>query len=254
MAAYVRQRAPHHAIASGVDGTFGPATPHHRRRNGARLPPASPLRAGPPGAPHDAACTGGRQALVRLGWWPLLARHRPAALCRLVPRRCASAEHLIFIYTCLPKSANPCQILSLSPPKGPDFYLHTSPWEVDLATFTLDPAGCMACGDACMRSWAEEAFSAHLQVRGAGSCAWRTLLGRRRDALLRAARVWGALRTCAVCGAFVLQARARPQVGLMAPSAVPSARCGEAGGVPPRTLPTNTTPLGPPLDPMWPRA
>ncbi|KIY92802.1 Putative mannan endo-1,4-beta-mannosidase 5 [Monoraphidium neglectum] len=105
IAAYVRQRAPHHLISAGADGTFGPSSPHHRRRNGERLPPRSPLHplAVPPGMVHDAVCT------------------------------------------------------------GSDFYVHSSPWEVDLASFELDPAGRLACGDGCRLQWAREAFSAHLQ-------------------------------------------------------------------------------------------
>lgn len=58
ISSFIRQRAPHHLIASGLDGTFGPSTPHHRQRNARLLPPGSPLE--PPAlvSRHDASCTG----------------------------------------------------------------------------------------------------------------------------------------------------------------------------------------------------
>ncbi|GBF91203.1 glycosyl hydrolase [Raphidocelis subcapitata] len=103
VSAYIRQRAPNQIIVSGLDGTFGPSTPHHQGRNAQVPPPASPLAGAPAGLPFDAVCT------------------------------------------------------------GSDFFLHSSPWEVDVAALRLDPAAALACGDGCMLDWARRWFAAHLQ-------------------------------------------------------------------------------------------
>lgn len=48
---------------------------------------------------------------------------------------------------------------------GPDFYLHSSPWELDVAPMRLDASAAVACSDDCVLRWARGAFTAHLQVR-----------------------------------------------------------------------------------------
>jgi hypothetical protein len=47
---------------------------------------------------------------------------------------------------------------------GSDFYVHSSPWEVDVAALRLDPAPALACGEGCALDWARRWFAAHLQV------------------------------------------------------------------------------------------
>jgi hypothetical protein len=62
MSSYIRLRAPHHLIAAGLDGVFGPSSPHHSGRNARLLPAGSPLlqslRGGGSAPPLDLACTG----------------------------------------------------------------------------------------------------------------------------------------------------------------------------------------------------
>jgi len=59
VSSFIRQRSPRHLITAGLDGAFGPSTPHHCGRNARLLPRGSLLRsrrAG--GVPLDLSCSG----------------------------------------------------------------------------------------------------------------------------------------------------------------------------------------------------